>query len=144
MFMKKKFALTLLLIMISGFWLMGFTSAVTSNGLPPRPTGTPASTPIEPAIEGGFIQLQVSDVAAAGWTAVQWQDNAKNWHTVDGWQGTLEANGQMSWYVGPENLGRGPFRWLIFDAPEGKLLLKSDSFFLPDHALETTIVLANQ
>ncbi len=58
-----------------------------------------------------------------------------------GWQGGLndivigedrEFVGKQVWWVAEEDLGRGPFRWLVYKGEEGKLLATSEPFYLPD------------
>jgi len=95
--------------------------------LPPRPQ--PTAVP-QNSLQGGYIVLSLSAVEAGEvWTMVQWQDGWGDWHTVDGWQGTLDADGMKTWFVGPEHLGSGPFRWLVLQ--EDELAGMSDPFFLP-------------
>ena len=78
------------------------------------------------------------------WTVVQWQDpHTGLWHTVDGWQGTLDmvevdeaglVTGRKAWWVGKDELGKGPFRWLVYKGQGGSLLATSTVFDLPDAA----------
>jgi len=46
----------------------------------------------------------------------------------------------VRWYVGKEDLGSGPFRWLVYDAQDGRLLATSDLFDLPERAGQTVEV----
>lgn len=126
---------------------------------PTEPTAEPpALTPELPAVvNGGFIQLQVHFSAAwpwdqanwqGLWTTVQWSDGV-NWHDVDGWRGNLDSIaktdgwvGQKLWWVAGDDLGKGPFRWLVFLSPDGRLLTTSEPFYLPDGAGKTTTVSA--
>lgn len=105
--------------------------------LPPRVTNTPA--PNEPSV--GYIVLQTSAALKAkiGWTAIQWQDGLGRWNGGDSWQGTLE-DGQKTWAVMTTDLGKGPFRWVAYDKPNGKVLATSASFFLPKSINESVIV----
>jgi hypothetical protein len=75
------------------------------------------------------------------WTVVQWQDpHTGLWHTVEGWQGTLDTvevdeaglvTGEKTWWVGKDELGKGPFRWLVYREQGGGLLTTSTAFDLP-------------
>lgn len=103
------------------------------QALPPRPEPKETKT----HIKGGFIQLTVDGATSEVWTAVQWQGNEGDWHLVDGWQGSSNAENEVKWYVAKDDLGGGPFRWLIYDAPDGNLLVTSDPFDLPEQAGET-------
>lgn len=95
--------------------------------LPPRPSGDP------PAPVGGRIILTVSGTTSQMlWAEVQWQDPQGKWHNVDGWKGMLDAT--QEWWVGEDDLGTGPFRWLVYSGSGGTLLATSDAFDLPDKA----------
>jgi len=116
----------------------------TVSALPPRPT--PPPTPIvEPAASapGALIKLNVQPAAQpALWTVVQWQDRLGGWHDVEGWRGTLDevsnGVGKKVWWVARANFDTGPFRWVIYQGPGGKLLATSGSFQLPRY--ENTMV----
>lgn len=107
------------------------------NALPPRPTAVP--TPAHTKLEGGFLELHVAGPVVAGiWTVVQWQDALGDWHDVAGWQGTLDEGNVKTWWVGAEDLGTGPFRWVVqFD---GEALGTSAVFLLPQQPGEKLIV----
>ncbi len=117
---------------------------------PPPPTSTP--TPISPAesqsesdkVEGAAIELHVQPADETVWqtyfwqdlwTVVQWQKQGV-WYDVTGWQGTLDeivaGAGLKTWWVGQDDLGRGPFRWVVYRNEGGPVLLISESFYLPD------------
>ena len=134
------------------------TSRPTLLPLPteiPPPTLTPSPTPLPidppppstvtpigvaaPAREGATIELQVA-TAQTVWTLVQWQDGRGAWHTVDGWQGTPDEQGRVRWWVGPTQLGLGPFRWVITDQPGGAVLIVSQPFNLPQRARQPIVV----
>jgi hypothetical protein len=85
---------------------------------------TPVLKPPETTIE-----LAVDPALAGLWTVVQWQDRLGGWHDVEGWQGTLDADGKKTWWVDKTDLGKGPFRWKIVQ--DGELLAASESFYLP-------------
>ncbi len=127
------------------------------------PTSSPAPSPtLQPASRtasaGGRIALyaQFSQTWPWAnihwqdlWTIVQWQDVRGEWHDVAGWQGGLnsveigengEVVGQQVWWVAQADLGKGPFRWLVYQGKESAQLVESDSFYLPHHARETTHV----
>jgi hypothetical protein len=76
------------------------------------------------------------------WTVVEWQSAEGTWHIVEGWQGTLDrigveengdVGGEKAWWVYEPNLGQGPFRWLVYEERDGRLIAASDSFYLPEH-----------
>lgn len=114
--------------------------------LPPRPT--PQPTPRRRPT-GGSIELRAqfphtwpwAEVPWQDlWTIVQWQDEWGSWHDVEGWRGTLdhvvigesgEVVGKGIWWVAKSDLGKGPFRWVVYWRKEGKLLATSESFYLP-------------
>jgi len=118
---------------------------------PPPPTSTPTPTPpaavpqSEPAkVEGAKIELRVQPADEMVWqtyfwqdlwTVVQWQRQGV-WYDVTGWRGTLDkvvdGTGQKEWWVGHNDLGRGPFRWVVYRNEGGPILLISNSFYLPD------------
>jgi hypothetical protein len=101
-------------------------------GLPPRPTPEP---PVAPSSGGGFIELHVigSSMPVGPWTVVQWQDGSGNWHTVEGWQGTAYEGNRVLWWVSHADLGKGPFRWVVYRSPGGVWLGNSQSFNLPGY-----------
>jgi hypothetical protein len=141
---QEKYQTTFLLaflIVLIGALLLAWPSPVThaGPGLPPRKTPTPAQPSSgdkdddkddEPI--GAHIVLQAPSAPAGAWTIVQWQDTAGGWHDIDGWQGTLDEGNQKMWWLGPGLLGKGPFRWLVYQSTKGdKLLATSDPFYLP-------------
>jgi hypothetical protein len=127
--------------------------AHAAPALPPRPTPplTPTPTPTPAIISsglpsgGGAIELLVQPQANLWavvywqdlWTVVQWQDHSGAWHDVEGWRGTLDevANGVGTkiWWVARADLGKGPFRWLIYRSHGGRLLATSQAFQLPGY-----------
>jgi len=135
--------------------------------LPPRKTAqpTPIPTPKPPAgpaaktaPAGGAIELSLRfpqtwpwDEAhwQQAWTVVQWQDLDGDWHEVEGWRGTLDsitvdeggaAVGRKAWWVAEDDLGTGPFRWLIYRDEGGRSLAASEPFHLPSFNKETVTV----
>ena len=131
--------------------------------LPPRPTAQPTVQPTtqpeplsEPVPSGGSIELRVQfpstwpwDVSHWQdlWTVVQWQDEWGYWHDVEGWQGTLDdvadgeggaVVGEKVWWVAESDLGKGPFRWRVYQG--WRLLAQSGTFDLPDSNGATVMV----
>ena len=117
----------------------------------PAPIKTPQGAPLpEPGWGGGAIELQVRFSPARlkhwqeVWAVVQWQDAWGDWHDVEGWRGTLDeivgAEGRKTWWVYRQDLGKGPFRWLVYDRAGGKLLAASQSFNLPGASGQTVKV----
>jgi hypothetical protein len=78
------------------------------------------------------------------WTVIQWQDAWGNWHDVEGWRGTLDGVsitesggdedvvGLKTWWVAESDLGKGPFRWVIYQNEGGQLIGTSEPFQLPN------------
>ena len=65
-----------------------------------------------------------------GWTVVQWQDET-GWHDVEGWQAPPQES-WVIWNVEEKDLGKGPFRWAVFEGQErGESVALSDEFYLP-------------
>ncbi len=81
---------------------------------------------------GAYIELHAPSFPVGVWTVVQWQDSAGGWHNVEGWQGSLQANGYRRWWVAAKDFDTGPFRWLVTAAPNREIRGKSESFKLPD------------
>jgi hypothetical protein len=108
-------------------WARGVVSATAA----PAPTQPSAIELLNPQLEGAFIELQVQPLRPDLWTRIQWQDARGDWHTVDGWQGTFNADQRVLWYVGAEHLQEGPFRWLVYADQTGPLLATSRPFDLP-------------
>jgi hypothetical protein len=112
----------------------------TVQALPPRPTPvltmTPTSLPLPDTRQGGLIELRVQPAQSSVWTIIQWQGANGQWHDVDGWQGTLTGDRQL-WWVAPADLGKGPFRWQVYQSRGGKLLAESKPFSLPGLNRET-------
>ncbi len=106
-------------------------------------------TNVQQSMKGAFIELHLQPVRDGVWTEIQWMDAHGEWHTVDGWQGSLiEEDQVVRWYLGEELLDAGPFRWLVYeknaytlseDPTDGgklvatnKLLATSQPFYLPE------------
>lgn len=114
--------------------------------LPPRPsTPTPAAlAPAKPVPDGASILLEITfgdDWAGHElawqdlWTVVEWQDEEGTWHVVEGWQGGVDkVSGQIgwaTWWLANDLLGRGPFRWVVYERRGGPVMVVSESFHLP-------------
>jgi hypothetical protein len=139
-----------------GFLFLSFVyagvNANTTTDLPPRPTGvpTPTAEPEQPAPpppaekpaavapQGGFISLSMAAPSPDYWVTIQWYDGQGTWYTVSGWQGNFDHEGEVVWWVAPEDMGKGPFRWVVLSAEvDGHALAISDEFHLPTHTLQT-------
>ena len=125
-------------------WLLvglAFPSFTLYADIPVRPEGTGTTETAEDAVNGGQIQLNVTDAAGGEWTAIEWQDPyTGEWTMVDGWRGDLASGGEQVWWVGKDSLGDGPFRWLVYNEEGGDLLATSVEFYLPASNGFVTIV----
>lgn len=138
--------LAMILILVAGLMLFGLMTAgeaVVVDAAPaavgtrptpilPPPTGTPFA--------GGFIELRLDPGRGNVWTEMQWRGVGDAWHDVDGWRGAPDEAGVVRWYVGPEHLGQGPFRWQVYDQDGRRLLGSSEPFYLPDRPRATLTV----
>ena len=131
---QDKKSLWFALVAIGVLMVASFPTLTVHAGLPPRPTATPPAI-YPPSSSGGFIELQVTghSVPIGLWTIVQWQDSAGNWRTVEGWQGTTYEGNHVLWWVSHADLGKGPFRWVVYRSPGGVWLGNSPSFTLPGY-----------
>jgi hypothetical protein len=123
----------------------GFVSPTSGTALPPRPTPavTPIATPtpapklarkpVAAPLRLSHIRLIVTPAQDGLWTVVEWQGADGAWHVVEGWQGTTQA-GRKRWAVFERNFGEGPYRWVIYRAPDGEFLGTSAPFYLPNQA----------
>lgn len=126
--------------------------------LPPIPP-TPAPKPTSPPATGGLIELHTQFPGTWPWseihwqelwTVVQWQDAKGVWRNVEGWQGTLDGVrtdedgrvvGYKTWWAANKDLGRGPFRWVVYKSRGNyRPMVISESFNLPDAANKTVKV----
>ena len=111
--------------------LAAFSAAESiTAALPPRPT----AELVKSNQPSAYIELQLSGATVGSdgvWTIVQWVDEFGDWHDVVGWQGTVELDGTQTWWVAPDDLGKGPFRWQVYDSPTGDVIATSDEFMLP-------------
>ena len=144
--MKTKLFTLILLGTIALFSLAAVAAPDAPPAPPPRPTPSPPAPTTVPSAtpNGGQIVLHTNatDASAGLWTLIQWQDPyTGEWHDVDGWRGHFNSVGQVNWWVGAEDLGDGPFRWLVYsDETETNLLFTSELFTLPAHAGEMVTV----
>lgn len=139
--MMKRAAILFLLCLcgLTALALAAIPSAGVVYGIsaaPIRPTPLPLTT----SATGGFIELRVAPLQENLWTKVQWRGVGNAWHDVEGWQGTPDETGRVRWYVGPEHLGQGPFRWMVTDGPDGSLLGVSEPFHLPALARQVVVI----
>jgi hypothetical protein len=112
---------------------LGQCAAVVTSAPSPQP---PTAELLYPHLTGAFIELQAEPLQPDLWTRIQWQDAFGNWHDIEGWQGSFNPDQRVLWYVGAEQLGDGPFRWLVYESQGGDLLAVSDSFHLPSRGGE--------
>ena len=107
-------------------------AAISSGTLPTRP---PTATPLPPS--GGLIVLSPQATRVVSntlWTVVQWQDAQADWHNVEGWQGNFNESLEVVWWVAPEDLGKGPFRWVVYEQQSSSEIVGvSESFNLPSN-----------
>lgn len=124
------------ILVLFGVMLLSGSAADIQAGpdlLPGRDTPTPGRSggddgDHKPVV--AYIQLTVEPAQPGLWAVVQWRDAGGMWHDVEGWQGGVDA-GTQQWGVFPREFGRGPFRWVLYDGPKGRLLKTSTSFILP-------------
>ncbi len=89
-----------------------------------------------PSGSGSKIATLIGGLPSTVWIAVQWLDGYGVWHTVDGWQGSPSSVSQegvlfQDWAIGPELLGKGPFRWIVYDFYGGTVIGVSPNFNMP-------------
>lgn len=144
--MKKHPILLPLLVVLGFLALAAFSLAAapaSAGDLPPRPE-TPTPPPPSTDVEGAPLILLPDDVETippGAWTVVQWQTALGDWADVQSWQGQFNDDGYVQWWVGPENFGESPFRWLVYDGEDrDTLLATSDDFTLPEYNYHTVIV----
>lgn len=86
------------------------------------------------ACDYGAITALLPDAPADSWVGVQWQDVNGTWRNVEGWQGSLQTDDlgtqYVQWMVSAENLGEGPFRWVVMQS-DGPVWGVSANFDLP-------------
>jgi len=133
-----KFLSVLLFLMLA---VSAILSALPAAALPPRPTPIPTPQPVP---RGGLITLTAvteHPISPDLWTRVQWQDRQGDWHEVDGWRGAFGHDLTVTWWVAPEDLDTGPFRWLVYAAADSdEIIAISAPFDLPPAPGQTTAV----
>ncbi|NJM41933.1 MAG: hypothetical protein HC853_14845 [Anaerolineae bacterium] len=97
-------------------------------GLPPRPPAPAPVLPPAPQASGGHIVLRLPH-AHTDWTEVVWEDATGGLHLVEGWR-AYAAQGEVRWFVAPYDFRKGPFRWQVYDKPNGRLLATSERFLV--------------
>lgn len=114
---------------------------VRHHGVAVHPMTAPgvASGVAENGPVGDFIELRVHSGSSLTvlWTVVQWQDPDGQWRDVNGWQGefdevTGDGTGIKRWWVSKDDLGHGPFRWVIRERETGAQVAQTGPFSLPD------------
>lgn len=139
---RKNHWIGLLFIVVLTFMFSVYPAQTVVSNMPPRPLDpppvpepTPEPTPPPPPthtfIQGAFIQLNVIGGEAETFTMMQWQDGLGNWHDIGGWRGQLYQGQWIRWWLPDTLLGLGPFRWLVYEQPEGGLLAISSEFDMP-------------
>ena len=155
------------LVMVLFVLTLSFGQNASADDLPPRDADVPTPTPTpEPVIEptasasslpeGGTIEMKASFSGEWPWDQMMWQDvwlevewtDGETWFLVDGWKGNLDSIdqedgtwvGSKAWWVAEHDLGKGPFRWLLYDQEGGELLITSDEFSLPAERGLSTVV----
>ena len=146
---RTKLATTSVCILLALALLPLVALAAELPPLPPPPPLPPLPAPAN--ITGATLELHVQFSQAWPWATIRWQDLwtvvqrqksiGGGWCDVAGWQGGLdgvavgtdgEITGQKAWWVAKEDLGRGTYRWLVYDGEGGDLLATSDPFNPPD------------
>lgn len=119
--------------------------------LPPRTTPDPGVTTSTDFGNSDGTRIHLEGIFASTWPwdrvhwqqglwhTIEWMDAAGVWHMVDGWQGQYDTVFQESdhWigrkelWAASDHLGSGPYRAQIYDAGSGRLLNRSEQFYLP-------------
>lgn len=76
------------------------------------------------------------------WHEVEWYSEQLGWTKVDGWRGRFdtiyqeEPNmiGKRELWAEGVHAGSGPYRWVVYDAANGRLLTISDNFYMPQNS----------
>ncbi len=106
-------------------------------GLPPRPTreqaGEPTPVPLVQALSDAIIELHVASTADDLQAVVQWRDSLGGWHDVEGWRNHIEPAVVTRWWVAPDDLASGPFRWVVYRDRDDQhsITCSSPTFMLP-------------
>jgi len=165
---KKSFDLRIAvvfgLVMTLFVLALTFSQNTSADDLPPRDAGVPTVTPVpEPEVstasnlpEGGNIVMKTAFSNEWPWDSMMWQDlwsevewsDGENWFLVDGWRGNLDSidqedsvwTGHKAWWVAQHDLGKGPFRWIVYTHEGGDALITSEPFDLPAERGQATMV----
>jgi len=136
----------------------GNTVIPTTSGTSTTNTGTPvtntttASNPVvattlstmimslncpSSGCNAGAITGKFTGLPSNSWITVEWLDGSGMWQPVIGWQGQadlIDGSGNLVKQFGvyQQNYGQGPFRWAVYNGPNGGSLLEvSPNFNLP-------------
>jgi hypothetical protein len=81
------------------------------------------------------------------WLIVQWQADNGSWQDVPGWQGhfdTIQPGdqwlGQKYFWADDPLLGSGPYRWLVIDTKNSRVVGTSEPYYLPAKTGEITAI----
>jgi len=115
----------------------GNTNNTTTT--PARPAGSILITSLScpNGCNASAITAKFAGLPASSWITVEWLDGNGIWQPVMGWQGPADftdASGKLVKQFGvyQANYGQGPFRWAVYNAPNGgSLVAVSPSFNLP-------------
>ena len=136
------------ILLLSGMMVVGIGPVLD---LPTRPPDNPPVTtdPISvpsPSVSGAKIMFQAHSETfdADDWTVVEWQTADGQWVEVDGWQGTFfmkDGAFQVEWWVGSDQLGTGPYRWVVYpNQAKGSVEFVSGAFYLPTSVGQEAVV----
>ncbi|MEM7800412.1 MAG: hypothetical protein AAF633_14550 [Chloroflexota bacterium] len=122
--------------------------------IPERPDGVPTEVPpvveeVLPGVvedenneDGAIIVLDASSQPTDElWTQMEWYaPGTGEWHVVEGWAGQF-TDGKVQWWVGEDELGNGPFRWVVYTQKvDGEMIKMSEEFNLPSSKNKKTTV----
>lgn len=111
------------------------THSVRPTLTPALPTATPVAHEQQTAV-AAIVLISDGDVGGLE-TAVQWQGEYRNWHTVEGWQAPFNEYKQVTWAVAAADYGKGPFRWVIYE--NDVAIENSSDFYLPNSGDDVVI-----
>jgi hypothetical protein len=115
------------------------TAAIATVPVVADATSTPQSITASTTDRGSLIVLETSSSDEDDWVTMEWLAGDGSWYEVDGWRGNIH-NGQVIWWVAPENLGDGMFKWMVYsDDTKTTHLKSSDPFYLPEQEKITRI-----
>lgn len=123
-----------LLLFVALFFISLFAFSQNVAYADTRPTLTPTSPATYPKPETTVASITlIADgdglETAVYETAVEWQDEHGEWHTVEEWQSPFNEYKQVTWAVAANDFGKGPFRWVVY---QNEVAIKNSSdFYLP-------------